>query len=92
MADEIINKCLKLPIIEEEEDIIPLDDETTREDMNTGLKVAIVGKVLFECPYSFEVFKKMINQIWSTSKYAIFRSKENYLFVIQFATCWIEQK
>ena len=85
MDDEILVRCSALKITEEEEDVIALDNISTDVE-NPSMNLALVGKVMTVRPYNFEAFKRTMNQIWAISKHALFRSIENGLFVIQFAT------
>lgn len=85
MADDIIARCSKLKITEDEETIVTIDDgiDDTRA---SNISLSIVGRVLTKRPYNFEAFKRTMNQIWMISKPALFRAIGNGLFIIQFVS------
>ena len=60
-------------------------DEAIEENHDESLDLSLVGKILPIRPYNFEATKKTMNQVWSISKGALFRSIENDLFAVQFA-------
>lgn len=84
MADEITNKCANLQITSDESSVISFEEAPDESD-ESGIALSLVGKVLTIRPYNFEAMKKTLNQIWSISKSALFRTIENGLFVVQFA-------
>lgn len=85
MADDITIRWSNLRITEEEESIVGFD-AVVSEDVEPTINLAVVGKIMTVRPYNFEAFKKTMNQIWAISKEALFRSIENGLFVVQFAS------
>ena len=84
MADDLANNYSRLRITEDDNSIVSLDDEPAVQD-DENLNLSLVGKVLNVRSYNFEAMKRTLNQIWSISKGALFRSIENDLFVVQFA-------
>lgn len=85
MADDIIDRCSKLKITEDEELVVTLEDDLDNTRAS-NLSMSIVGRVLSKRPYNFEAFKRTMNQIWMISKNALFRGIGNGLFIIQFVT------
>lgn len=85
MDDDILVRCSALKITEDEENVVSVDDIWT-DDINPSMELSVFGKVMPRRTYNFEAFKRTMNQIWAISKDALFRSIENGLFVILFAT------
>ena len=85
MAEEITRRCSNLKITEKEDIVVGFDDIDTI-DVNPSMELSVVGKVMTERPFNFEAFKRTMNQIWAISKSALFRTIENGLVVVQFAT------
>ena len=85
MADDIIARCSKLKITEDEETIVTIDDDMD-ETRASNISLSIVGRVLSKRPYNFEAFKRTMNQIWMISKHALFRAIGNGFFIIQFVS------
>lgn len=85
MADEIISKYSNLKITAEEDDVV-VNDDIPHETSVLDLQLSTVGRVMTVRTFSFEAFKKTMNQIWAISKPALFRPIEHGLFVVQFAS------
>lgn len=85
MADKLIEKVTNLKITADEESVVVLEG-IEKDPSDEARVLAMVGRVLSNRPYNFEALKRTLNQIWSITKGALFRSIENGLFVVQFAT------
>lgn len=84
MVDDLATNYSRLRITEDESSIVSFDNEPEQHD-DGNLNLSLAGKVLNVRSYNFEAMKRTLNQIWSISKGALFRSIENNLFVVQFA-------
>lgn len=85
MDDDTLARWKTLKITDDEEKIVGFDD-LPKGDVDNSIDLALVGRVMTMRPYNFDAFKKTMNQIWAITKDALFRSIENGLFVVQFAT------
>ena len=84
MVDEISLKVSTLKITEAESQVIAFDDDANEDD-NHDIALSLVGRVLTVRSYNFEALKRTLNQIWTISNGALFRTIENGFFVVQFA-------
>ncbi|KAL2927600.1 30S ribosomal protein S4 chloroplastic [Bienertia sinuspersici] len=83
MADDLVEQCLRLRMLEEEEDVVDLR-EIQGDTTNEKLTLTLVGRLLTCKPYNFEAMQRTLKHVWMLSKGAIFRSIENNRFIIQF--------
>ncbi|KAL2942889.1 Alpha-1 2-mannosyltransferase MNN21 [Bienertia sinuspersici] len=83
MAEKIIDRCSRLNILDEEDDVADLN-EVVGEKEEEKLALTLVGRVLIVRTYNFEALQKTLKQIWPLSKGAVFRTIESNLFAIQF--------
>ncbi|XP_010688971.2 uncharacterized protein LOC104902765 [Beta vulgaris subsp. vulgaris] len=84
MADDIVSRVSSLKITAEEDTVVEFLDNPNSE--TDDFELTLVGKVLTIRTYNFDAMKKTLNQIWAISKAALFRSIENGLFVVRFAS------
>ncbi|KAL2902768.1 hypothetical protein RDABS01_027850 [Bienertia sinuspersici] len=83
MAEELMNKCARLSITSDEEEIVEFSDPNDKS-IEDKVNLSLVGKIQTVRPYNFNAFRNTMNQIWSLTKKAVFREIENNMFVIQF--------
>lgn len=75
---------LNSKITEADNQLLACNDDANDEN-NHDIDLSLVGKVVTVRSFNFDALKCTLNQIWSISNGALFRSIENGLFVVQFA-------
>ena len=83
MADELVEKCARLNILEEENEIVDLgavDSQNT--DVNTSLM--LVGKVITERTVNLDALRRTMNQIWALNHGLVVRMIDTNTFAFQF--------
>ena len=72
MADDLVEQCSKLSLLNEESHVIELDDNGGyRSDEKLSLR--LVGRILTEKPLNFDAVKRMLLHIWSLREGVIIR-------------------
>lgn len=83
MADDLVEQCSKLNIVNEEEDILELEDGCD-EQQDAKISLRLVGRLLSEKPLNFEALKRTMLQVWSLKEGVFIRAPESNMFVFQF--------
>ncbi|XP_048496508.1 uncharacterized protein LOC125495741 [Beta vulgaris subsp. vulgaris] len=83
MAEELIDRCTRLKITDDENAIIDLGTDVPAE-MDDKLSLRLVGKLLTNRAFNVEAFKRTITQSWGVQKKVIIKAIETNLFVFQF--------
>ncbi|XP_057247549.1 uncharacterized protein LOC130589924 [Beta vulgaris subsp. vulgaris] len=84
MADDIVSRVSNLKITADEDTMVEFLENPNSE--TDDFELTLVGKMLTVRTYNFDPMKKTLNQIWAISRGALFRSIENGLFVVRFAS------
>ncbi|CAO2835426.1 unnamed protein product [Amaranthus hypochondriacus] len=83
MADDLVERCSKLTIINEEEDIVVLE-ENKDDKQDEKISLRLIGRVLTEKPLNFDAFKRTMLHVWSLKEGVVIRSMGSNMFMFQF--------
>nr|CCA66039.1 hypothetical protein [Beta vulgaris subsp. vulgaris] len=83
MADELVESCRRLRIVEEENEVVDLGAvESTNLTAKTSLM--LVGKVLSTRAVNLDALKRVMTQIWSLNSNMVVRAIDSNSFIFQF--------
>lgn len=83
MADDLVEQCSKLHLVNKEDDVVDLDSGF-EDERDSKLSLRLVGKVLTEKPLKFDAVKRTLLHIWSLKEGVVIRSMGVNLFLFQF--------
>lgn len=83
MAEELIDRCTKLKITDDESSIIDLGNDVSPE-MDDKLSLRLVGKLLTSKAFNIKAFKRTMIQSWGVQQKVVIKAIELNLFVFQF--------
>lgn len=83
MADELSEKCAKLQILNEEEEIIDIGEENINNS-DDKLALRLVGQLYTVRPFNVEAFKKTMTQVWGLAGNLLIRPLSTNKFLFQF--------
>ena len=83
MAEDLVEQCSKLAIMNGEEDIGILDDcnDNTHDEK---ISLRLIGRILMEKLLNFDAFKRTILHVWCLKDGVVIRSMGSNLFMFQF--------
>ncbi|CAO2822706.1 unnamed protein product [Amaranthus hypochondriacus] len=83
MADSLVERCSKLTIVNEEEDVVEIGDSLD-ESHDEKLSLRLIGRVLTEKPLNFDAFKRMMLHVWCLKDGVVIRAMGSNTFMFQF--------
>ena len=83
MAEELIERCTKLKITDDESSIIDLGNDVS-SDLDDKLSLRLIGKLLTSRAFNIEAFKRTMIQSWGVQHKVVIKAIESNLFVFQF--------
>lgn len=83
MADDLLEKCSKLKLSDEENDVVDLGDSIPQE-INEQVSLMLVGKLITNRPFNTDAFKRTMTHAWEVSRKVVIQSVTANLFVFQF--------
>lgn len=83
MAEDLVEHCSKLSIVNDAEDVIDLDEgkDDTQDDK---LSLRLIGRVLIEKPLNFDAFKRTMLHVWCLKDGVLIRALGQNSFMFQF--------
>ncbi|CAO2827382.1 unnamed protein product [Amaranthus hypochondriacus] len=82
MADEIVDKCAQLQLVNNDDDVVDLSaGREEKSDETSSLRV--VGKLLTEKPINFDALKRTMTNVWNLQDGVIIRAIDANVFVFQ---------
>ncbi|CAO2838528.1 unnamed protein product [Amaranthus hypochondriacus] len=83
MADDLVEQCSKLALLNEEDDVVVLDGNSD-ESHDKKISLRFIGRVLTEKPLNFDAFKRTMHHVWSLKEGVLIGSMGSNMFTFQF--------